>query len=91
LVSNAKSDLVEVDVTCGTCQGSGCRFCKSGWVELGGAGMIHPKVLKAGNINIQKYNGFAFGWGVERTIAIKTNVSDIRLLYQNDIRFLEQF
>lgn len=81
----------EVDVICGTCLGSGCRFCKSGWVELGGAGMVHPKVLKAGNIDPQKFTGFAFGWGVERTIAIKTNVSDIRLLYQNDIRFLEQF
>ena len=81
----------EVDVTCGVCQGSGCRFCKSGWVELGGAGMVHPKVLEAGNINPHKYTGFAFGWGIERTIAIKTGIGDIRLLYQNDIRFLEQF
>src|SRR3990167_8679707 len=88
----------EVDVTCGIClgrarlpSGRGCRFCKSGWVELGGAGMVHPKVLEAGNINSHKYTGFAFGWGIERAIAIKTGIGDIRLLYQNDIRFLEQF
>ena len=81
----------EVDVVCGVCKGAGCRICKSGWLELGGAGMVHPKVLKAGGINPDKYMGFAFGWGVERTIAMKTNIPDIRPLYQNDIRFLEQF
>ena len=81
----------EVDVTCGVCLGKGCRICKSGWLELGGAGMVHPKVLKAGGIDPQKYNGFAFGWGIERTIAMKTELPDIRLLYQNDLRFLEQF
>lgn len=81
----------EVDVTCGVCLGGGCRMCKSGWLELGGAGMVHPNVLKAGNIDSSKYRGFAFGWGIERTIAMKTNLPDIRLLYQNDIRFLNQF
>jgi len=81
----------EVDVICDICKGEGCRICKSGWLELGGAGMVHPKVLKAGNIDPQKYSGFAFGWGIERTIAMKTGLGDIRLLYQNDIRFLEQF
>jgi phenylalanyl-tRNA synthetase alpha chain len=81
----------EVDVTCGVCLGKGCRFCKSGWVELGGAGMVHPNVLKAGKIDPKVYSGFAFGWGIERTIAMRTNLGDIRLLYQNDIRFLEQF
>ena len=81
----------EVDVTCGVCLGKGCRFCKSGWVELGGSGMVHPKVLKAGGIDPEKYTGYAFGWGIERTIAMKTDLGDIRLLYQNDIRFLEQF
>jgi phenylalanyl-tRNA synthetase alpha chain len=81
----------EVDVTCGVCLGKGCRFCKSGWVELGGSGIVHPKVLKAGNIDPDKYTGYAFGWGIERTIAMKTDLGDIRLLYQNDIRFLEQF
>lgn len=81
----------EVDVTCDICLGIGCRMCKEGWLELGGAGMVHPNVLKAGKIDPEKYMGFAFGWGVERTIAMKTKLPDIRLLYQNDIRFLEQF
>ena len=81
----------EVDVTCGICLGKGCRMCKSGWLELGGAGMVHPKVLKAGKIDPEIYQAFAFGWGVERTIAMKTSLPDLRLLYQNDIRFLEQF
>ncbi|MBI2598809.1 phenylalanine--tRNA ligase subunit alpha [Candidatus Curtissbacteria bacterium] len=81
----------EVDVTCGVCQGRGCRLCKSGWLELGGAGMVHPNVLKAGGIDPNKYCGFAFGWGIERTIAMKTELPDIRLFYQNDLRFLEQF
>ncbi|MDP2632508.1 MAG: phenylalanine--tRNA ligase subunit alpha [Candidatus Curtissbacteria bacterium] len=81
----------EVDVTCGICMGKGCRLCKAGWLELGGSGMVHPKVLKAGGIDPAKYNGFAFGWGIERTIAMKTELPDIRLLFQNDIRFLEQF
>jgi phenylalanyl-tRNA synthetase alpha chain len=81
----------EVDVTCGVCKGHGCRLCKSGWLELGGAGMMHPNVLKAGGIDNRKFTGFAFGWGVERAIAMKTDLPDIRLLYQNDLRFLEQF
>jgi len=81
----------EVDVTCDICDGNGCRMCKSGWLELGGAGMIHPSVLKAGNIDPDKYSGFAFGWGIERTISMKTKIPDIRLLYQNDYRFLKQF
>ena len=81
----------EVDVICDVCGGQGCRICKSGWLELGGAGMVHPSVLKAGKIDPDKYSGFAFGWGIERTISMKTKIPDIRLLYQNDIRFLEQF
>lgn len=81
----------EVDVTCGVCSGRGCRLCKDGWLELGGAGMVHPKVLESGKIDPKIYSGFAFGWGIERTIAMKTELPDIRLLYQNDIRFLEQF
>ena len=81
----------EVDVICGICAGSGCRICKSGWLELGGAGMVHPKVLKAGGIDSDKFTGFAFGWGIERTLAMKINIPDIRMLYQNDLRFLEQF
>jgi len=90
----------EVDIVCGVCLGKArlpngeyCRLCKSGWLELGGAGMVHPTVLRNGGIDPDKYNGFAFGWGVERTYMMKseTRLSDIRLIYGNDIRFLEQF
>ncbi len=90
----------EIDVSCGVCGGTGklvngetCKICKSGWLELGGAGMVHPVVLKNGGINPDQYNGFAFGWGVERTAMMKSNtqLDDIRLLYSNDVRFLEQF
>lgn len=83
----------EVDVTCDICLGKGCKLCKEGWLELGGAGMVHPNVLKAGKINSAKYTGFAFGWGVERTYMMKSGVKidDLRLLYSNDIRFLNQF
>lgn len=83
----------EVDVTCGVCLGKGCRLCKEGWLELGGAGMVHPNVLKNGGIDPEQYSGFAFGWGVERTYMMKagTKLDDIRLLYSNDVRFLRQF
>lgn len=89
----------EVDVTCGVCLGTGkvrgakCKVCKSGWLELGGAGMVHPYVLKEGGIDPDKYTGFAFGWGVERTFMMKEGLKldDIRILYNGDIRFLEQF
>lgn len=83
----------EVDISCGLCGGRGCKMCKAGWHELGGAGMIHPNVLKAGKIDPAKYSGFAFGWGVERTYMMKAGLSipDIRMLYQNDLRFLNQF
>lgn len=89
----------EVDVSCDVCKGTGrledgkCRLCKEGWLELGGAGMVHPNVLRAGGINPKEYNGFAFGWGVERTFMMKggIKIDDIRLLYKNDLRFLKQF
>lgn len=83
----------EVDISCGMCLGKGCKLCKSGWLELGGAGMVHPVVLKNGGIDPAEYSGFAFGWGIERTYMMKagTQLDDIRLLYSNDIRFLEQF
>ncbi|MFA6254444.1 MAG: phenylalanine--tRNA ligase subunit alpha [Patescibacteria group bacterium] len=83
----------EVDVSCGLCGGKGCKMCKAGWLELGGAGMVHPNVLKAGGIDPKKYSGFAFGWGVERTYMMKAGLSipDIRMLYQSDLRFLNQF
>lgn len=83
----------EVDIVCGVCLGKGCKLCKDGWLELGGAGMVHPEVLKNGGIDPDKWNGFAFGMGVERTYMMKsgTQLDDIRLLYSNDLRFLEQF
>lgn len=83
----------EVDFTCTSCQGKGCRFCKSGWVEVGGAGMVHPKVLQAGGIDPKIYSGFAFGWGVERVLRLKPglNIDDIRLLYSTNQEFLNQF
>ena len=83
----------EIDISCDLCKGKGCRFCKGGWVELGGAGMVHPNVLKYGKIDSKEYSGFAFGWGVERTYMMKegTKIDDIRYLYSNDFRFLKQF
>lgn len=83
----------EVDVSCGVCKGKGCKLCKAGWLELGGAGMVHPNVLKHGGINPKEYTGFAFGWGVERTFMMKSdlNLPDVRLLYGSDLRFLRQF
>jgi len=83
----------EIDVTCDICAGQGCKLCKEGWLELGGAGMVHPNVLRSGKIDPAIYTGFAFGWGVERTFMMKSGVKidDLRLLYGNDIRFLNQF
>lgn len=83
----------EVDVTCGVCLGCGCKLCKAGWLELGGAGMVHPNVLKNSGIDAQKYNGFAFGWGVERVLMMKEGliIDDLRLLYSNKLDFLVQF
>lgn len=81
----------EIDITCGVCNGAGCRLCKAGWLELGGAGMVHPVVLKNGRIDPKKYSGFAFGWGVERVLAMKYNLPDIRNIYTTDLRILNQF
>ena len=83
----------EIDISCGVCRGKGCKVCKQGWLELGGAGMVHPNVLKAGGIDSKKYSGFAFGWGVERTMMMKDNlnIDDVRKLYEPDLRFLRQF
>lgn len=83
----------EVDITCGICKGKGCSVCKSGWLELGGAGMVHPQVLKNGGINPTKYTGFAFGWGVERALMMKESIGipDLRLLYSPDLKYLRQF
>ncbi len=83
----------EVDVSCGVCKGVGCRLCKEGWLELGGSGMVHPNVLKAGGIDPKEYRGFAFGWGVERVLMMKEGIriDDLRLLYSSNLNFLEQF
>jgi phenylalanyl-tRNA synthetase alpha chain len=82
----------EVDVTCVHCQGDGCRFCKqTGWLEILGSGMIHPKVLEAGGYDPSRYSGFAFGLGVERIAMLKHGIDDIRNFYTNDLRFLKQF
>lgn len=82
----------EVDVTCFKCGGGGCRFCKgSGWIEILGCGMVHPKVLKMSGIDPEEYSGFAFGMGLERIALLKYEIDDMRLLYENDIRFLKQF
>lgn len=83
----------EVDVSCGVCNGKGCKLCKAGWLELGGAGMVHPTVLKNGGVDPKTYTGFAFGWGVERTFMMKSGlqIPDIRILYNPDLRFLRQF
>ncbi len=89
----------EVDFSCHICEGTGkvknerCKFCKSGWHEVGGAGMVHPNVLRAGGIDPDEFTGFAFGWGVERTYTLRKglNIDDIRYFYSGDLRFLEQF
>ncbi len=83
---------VEVDVTCSECGGKGCRVCRdSGWIELLGAGMVHPRVLAGCDIDPQVYSGFAFGIGLDRLTTTRHKISDIRLLFENDVRFLEQF
>lgn len=82
----------EMDVSCFKCGGSGCRICKgSGWIEIMGCGMVHPNVLKVGDVDTEKFTGFAFGMGVERIAMLKYGVDDIRLFYENDMRFIEQF
>ena len=91
----------EIDISCAVCGGSGvdsrqptadsmtkCRVCKGGWLELGGAGMVHPNVLRAGGVDPNTHSGFAFGWGVERVAMMRLGINDIRLLYSNDLRSL---
>ncbi|MBQ5841859.1 MAG: phenylalanine--tRNA ligase subunit alpha [Clostridia bacterium] len=82
----------EVDVSCFVCGGKGCRLCKGeGWIELLGAGLVHPNVLKAGGIDPEVYSGLAFGMGIERVVMTSYGIDDMRHLYENDIRFLGQF
>lgn len=83
----------ETDISCGYCDGKGCRLCKDGWLELGGAGMVHPNVLEYCGIDSKRYTGFASGWGVERVLMMKEGmeIDDLRLLYSNKLEFHEQF
>ncbi|MGP1433256.1 MAG: phenylalanine--tRNA ligase subunit alpha [Catonella sp.] len=82
----------EMDVSCFKCGGKGCRFCKNeGWIEILGCGMVHPHVLEMRGIDPKEYQGFAFGMGLERIALLKYEVDDMRLLYENDVRFLRQF
>lgn len=82
----------EFDFSCFKCKGAGCRICKnSGWIELGGSGMVHPDVLRMVGVDPQVYSGFAFGLGIDRMCALMYELDDIRLLFENDVRFLEQF
>jgi len=82
----------EYDISCRVCEGSGCRVCKqSGWIELGGAGMVHPAVFEAVGIDANRYSGFAFGLGIDRIAMMRHGIDDLRLLIENDVRFLAQF
>lgn len=82
----------EVDISCFVCGGKGCRLCKGeGWIEILGAGMVHPNVLSMCGIDPEKYSGFAFGLGLERVTMLKYHIDDIRMFYENDVRFIEQF
>ncbi|MBQ2723329.1 MAG: phenylalanine--tRNA ligase subunit alpha, partial [Clostridia bacterium] len=83
---------VEVDLTCCNCHGKGCSLCKgTGWIEVLGAGMVNPFVLENCGIDSKKYTGYAFGFGIERMAMIKYGIPDIRLFFENDLRFLKQF
>ena len=82
----------EIDLSCWQCDGAGCAMCKkTGWIELGGCGMVHPAVFEAVGYDAEKYTGFAWGIGIERVAILRYQVEDIRLFYENDLRFLEQF
>ena len=82
----------EVDSSCWQCDGAGCQMCKkTGWIELGGCGMVHPAVFEAVNYDAERYTGFAWGIGIERVAILRHQVQDIRMFFENDLRFLEQF
>jgi phenylalanyl-tRNA synthetase alpha chain len=82
----------EVDMSCVFCEGKGCRTCKhTGWLEIAGCGMVHPNVLMAGGIDAERYTGYAWGMGIDRLAMLLYGVSDLRLFFENDVRFLEQF
>lgn len=83
----------ETDISCGVCNGRGCKLCKGGWLELGGAGMVHPNVIRNSGLDPKKYSGFASGWGIERVLMMRDgmDIDDLRLIYSNNLEFLEQF
>jgi phenylalanyl-tRNA synthetase alpha chain len=82
----------EVDIECVFCSGRGCRVCKqTGWLEISGAGVVHPQVLRNVGIDPERYTGYAFGMGIDRLAMLRYNVNDIRLYFDNDLRFLQQF
>ncbi len=82
----------EIDMSCSVCDKKGCSVCQqTGWIEIMGAGMVHPNVLKSANIDVSKYNGFAFGGGIDRFAILQNKIDDIRLFYGSDLRFLKQF
>ena len=82
----------EMDIECTQCSGSGCRTCKfSGWIEVGGCGMVHPNVLQAVNISPETYQGWAFGMGIDRITMLYYTIDDLRLMFENDVTFLNQF
>jgi phenylalanyl-tRNA synthetase alpha chain len=82
----------EMDISCSLCGGKGCNVCKyTGWVEILGCGMVDPNVLELNNIDNKKYTGFAFGMGIERITMLRYQIKDIRLFFENDVRFLKQF
>jgi phenylalanyl-tRNA synthetase alpha chain len=83
---------LEIDVSCLICKGSGCGICKhTGWLEIAGAGMVHPEVIKNGNLDPEEYSGYALGMGIDRLVMVRHGIKDIRLLLENDVRFLQQF
>jgi phenylalanyl-tRNA synthetase alpha chain len=81
----------QMAVSCFVCNGVGCRVCGNGWLEQGGAGMVHPTVLENCGYDAERYTGFAFGLGIERVAMVRYGVNDMRLLVEGDVRFLEQF
>ena len=83
---------VDYAISCPFCDGNGCAVCKqSGWIELGGAGLIHPNILRSYGLDTDRWSGFAFGLGVERIPMMQHKIDDLRLFWDNDLRFLEQF
>jgi len=82
----------EVDMSCVFCEGKGCRTCKNtGWLEISGCGMVHPAVLQASGVDPERYTGYAFGMGIDRLAMLRYGINDLRLAFENDLRFLRQF